>query len=156
MRDFLCDASAPKKRPIWIPEMFWEQMMKDKRGGGGGDGGEGGGEGEGAGKHTGGSISVREHQLKMIRTNQADLSERFSKSRHLEELHKHQSRDKKGQYPRFHEARQITEEEAAATGAVARLPPYCLEAEQRIMKWVKAIVSSVCAAFDEHMRRFAE
>ncbi|KAI5678718.1 hypothetical protein M9H77_09668 [Catharanthus roseus] len=125
-------------------------------------------------------------------------TQRFSKSRHLEELHKHQSRDKKGQYVDFHSkefwARQKAKEEATATGAplpndlqlittisdgldrgwlcgvgleaahlraessqvAARLPRYCLEAEQRLMRWVEAAVSNVYAAFDEHMRRFAE
>ncbi|KAI5648341.1 hypothetical protein M9H77_34346 [Catharanthus roseus] len=57
------------------------------------------------------------HQLK----RKTDLMERLSKSRHLEELHKHQSGDKKGQYvdfhseefwARFHEVRQKGEEEA--------------------------------------------
>ncbi|KAI5658548.1 hypothetical protein M9H77_27341 [Catharanthus roseus] len=55
-----------------------------------------------------------------------DLTRRFSKSRHLEELHKHQSKDKKGQYVdlhseefwvRFHEAQQKVNEEAADTDA---------------------------------------
>ncbi|KAI5661773.1 hypothetical protein M9H77_21096 [Catharanthus roseus] len=45
-----------------------------------------------AGKHTSGCISFTDHQLK----RQVDLTERFSKSRHLKELHKHQSGDKKG------------------------------------------------------------
>ncbi|KAI5678459.1 hypothetical protein M9H77_09409 [Catharanthus roseus] len=133
---------------------------------------------------------------------QADLMERFSKSRHLGELHKHQTGDKKGQYmdfhseefwKKFHEARQKAEEEASTTGspmpddlqlmatifgglshsrlyaagleathlriensrAVAGLPPCCFKVEQRIMRRVEA-ASSVCASFDEHMRRFAE
>ncbi|KAI5659131.1 hypothetical protein M9H77_27924 [Catharanthus roseus] len=48
---------------------------------------------------------------------QEDLTEKFSKSRHLEELHKHQSRDKKGQYVDFHSEKfWKAEEEAAATG----------------------------------------
>ncbi|KAI5670602.1 hypothetical protein M9H77_10966 [Catharanthus roseus] len=40
--------------------------------------------------------------------------------------------------------------------AAARLPHCCLEVEQRIMRWVEAVVSSVFAAFNEHMRWFAE
>ncbi|KAI5666996.1 hypothetical protein M9H77_16849 [Catharanthus roseus] len=52
-------------------------------------------------------------------------TERFSKSRHLEELHKHQSVDKKAKYAdfhskefwlRFHETRQKAKEEVVATG----------------------------------------
>ncbi|KAI5649578.1 hypothetical protein M9H77_35583 [Catharanthus roseus] len=42
--------------------------------------------GRGAGKQTGGCISFIEHLL----NRQVDLTEMFSKSRHLEELHKHQ------------------------------------------------------------------
>ncbi|KAI5663547.1 hypothetical protein M9H77_22870 [Catharanthus roseus] len=117
------------------------------------------------------------------------LTERVSKSRHLEELHKLQTRDKNGQYVdfhseefwmKFHEARQKVEEEAAATGAAmpddiqlisglevghlraerswvaTGLPPCCLEAKWRIMRWVKAVVSSVYTAFNEHMRRFTK
>ncbi|KAI5661960.1 hypothetical protein M9H77_21283 [Catharanthus roseus] len=38
----------------------------------------------------------------------------------------------------------------------ARLPPCYLEAEQRIMRWVEAADSSVCATFDEYVRQFAE
>ncbi|KAI5678159.1 hypothetical protein M9H77_09109 [Catharanthus roseus] len=45
---------------------------------------------------------------------QEDLTERFSNSRHLEELYKHQSEDKKGQYRKFHKARQKIKEKAAA------------------------------------------
>ncbi|KAI5649832.1 hypothetical protein M9H77_35837 [Catharanthus roseus] len=109
------------------------------------------------------------------------------KSRHLKEIHKHQSRDKKGQYvdfhseefwARFHEVRQKAEEEVAATGAALAydlywfleagylkpengqvatgLPPCYLEAAQRIMRRVEAAISSVCAAFDEHMMQFSE
>ncbi|KAI5661701.1 hypothetical protein M9H77_21024 [Catharanthus roseus] len=52
-------------------------------------------------------------------TLQADLTERFSKSRHLEELHKHQSGNKKRQYMDFQSkeflARQKAEKEAATT-----------------------------------------
>ncbi|KAI5657493.1 hypothetical protein M9H77_26286 [Catharanthus roseus] len=125
---------------------------------------------------------------------QADLTKRFSKSRHLEKLHKYQSGDKKGQYVDFHSEEFLDKEEVAATSvplpgeiqlmatifgrldcsrlyragseishlrakssrAVARLPPCYLEVEQRIMRQVEASVSSVCAAFDEHIRRFAE
>ncbi|KAI5672460.1 hypothetical protein M9H77_12824 [Catharanthus roseus] len=73
-------------------------------------------------KAHGHSISFTEHQLK----RQADLTERFSKSRHLEELHKYQTWDKKEQYvdtfseefwAKFHKAQQKAEEEATATGA---------------------------------------
>ncbi|KAI5662857.1 hypothetical protein M9H77_22180 [Catharanthus roseus] len=123
---------------------------------------------------------------------QVDLTERFSKSRHLEELHKHQGMDKKRK--RFHEARQKAEEEVATkvvlfsddfelmatvSGGLDRgqlykigskaahlraessrgtlgLPPCCLEVEQRIMRWVEATISSVCVAFDKHMRRFTD
>ncbi|KAI5682962.1 hypothetical protein M9H77_04190 [Catharanthus roseus] len=125
---------------------------------------------------------------------QADLTERFSKSKHLEELHKHQKENKKGQYSKFHEARQRPEEKAAAMGAAmpdelllmatiagglnpnwlfgagseavhlkaessrttVGLPPCYLDAELRIMRRVEAAVSNVCAAFDKHMKRFAE
>ncbi|KAI5666629.1 hypothetical protein M9H77_16482 [Catharanthus roseus] len=59
----------------------------------------------------------------LLHFNQADLIERFSKSRHLEELHK-LAEDKKMQYmdifsekfwTKFHEAPKKAEEEAAAT-----------------------------------------
>ncbi|KAI5671880.1 hypothetical protein M9H77_12244 [Catharanthus roseus] len=50
----------------------------------------------------------------------SDSMERFSKSRHLEELHKHQTGDKKGQYVDFYLeefwAQQKTEKEIIATG----------------------------------------
>ncbi|KAI5682773.1 hypothetical protein M9H77_04001 [Catharanthus roseus] len=136
------------------------------------------------GKHTGGSISFIECQLNM----QADSTERFSKSRHLEELSKYQIEDNKGQYvdfhfreTKFHESRQKAEAEVAVTGtpmpddlqltstifgklscgrrgsqAADGLPPYYLEAEQRIMRWVEGVVSSVCNTLDEHMRQFVE
>ncbi|KAI5649639.1 hypothetical protein M9H77_35644 [Catharanthus roseus] len=118
------------------------------------------------------------------------LIERFSKSKHLEELHKYQNGDKKEQYmdflseefwSKFHEAQQRVEEEIAATGiampdevqlmativgglslsqlygagweeaylrakssrVAAGLPPCCLDAEQRIMRRVEAVVSRV-------------
>ncbi|KAI5667812.1 hypothetical protein M9H77_17665 [Catharanthus roseus] len=106
MRDLLVDAWAARKRPLWILEMSSEQMMKywesptykvfcewNKRN-----------------RNKGRGVSEQES------THQTDLIERFSKSRHLEELHKHQTRDKKGQYTKFHEARQKAEEEAATTG----------------------------------------
>ncbi|KAI5683158.1 hypothetical protein M9H77_04386 [Catharanthus roseus] len=70
--------------------------------------------------------------------------------RHLEELHKHHTRDKNGQYVN------TFSEEFWSSRAVAELQPCCLEAEQRITRWVEAAVSSVYATFDEHMRRFAK
>ncbi|KAI5678271.1 hypothetical protein M9H77_09221 [Catharanthus roseus] len=45
---------------------------------------------------------------------------------------------------------------ADSNRAAAGLPPCCLEAEQRIMRGVEGVVSSVCASFDKHMRQFAE
>ncbi|KAI5656458.1 hypothetical protein M9H77_25251 [Catharanthus roseus] len=45
---------------------------------------------------------------------------------------------------------------AESSGAAAGLPPCCLEAEQRIMRRVETVISSVCATFDEHIRQFAE
>ncbi|KAI5677671.1 hypothetical protein M9H77_08621 [Catharanthus roseus] len=87
---------------------------------------------------------------------QTDLTKRFSKSRHLEELHKHQNEDKKG-YRGLHGASsEAAHLRAESSRAAAELPPYCLEAERRIMRRVEVAVSSICAAFDEHMRRFAE
>ncbi|KAI5666641.1 hypothetical protein M9H77_16494 [Catharanthus roseus] len=65
-------------------------------------------------KHTDGSISFIEHQFK----RQVDLIERFSKSRYLEDLYKHQTRDKKGQCVDFHsEEFWKAEEETAAIDA---------------------------------------
>ncbi|KAI5666344.1 hypothetical protein M9H77_16197 [Catharanthus roseus] len=61
--------------------------------------------------------------LQRASVEEADLMDIFSKSKHLDELHKHQTR--KGQYldfhskefwTKFHKARQKAEEEAAATG----------------------------------------
>ncbi|KAI5666525.1 hypothetical protein M9H77_16378 [Catharanthus roseus] len=49
-------------------------------------------QGQRARKHTGGSISFTEK----IMIWQKDLTERFSWSKYLEELHKHQKREKKG------------------------------------------------------------
>ncbi|KAI5676726.1 hypothetical protein M9H77_07676 [Catharanthus roseus] len=49
--------------------------------------------------------------------HQVDLTERFSKSRHLEELHKHRTKDKTGQYVDFHSEEFWAKEEATATGA---------------------------------------
>ncbi|KAI5682310.1 hypothetical protein M9H77_03538 [Catharanthus roseus] len=139
---------------------------------------------QGVGKHTGGSISFMEHRL----MRQAYLTDRFFKSRNLEELHKHQTRDRKGVcgfsirgvLMKFHEARQKAEEEVVAIGtlmpddlqllgtiaagseavhlkaesnrAPVGLPLCCLEVEQRIMRRVEAAASSVCAAFDDHIR----
>ncbi|KAI5676033.1 hypothetical protein M9H77_06983 [Catharanthus roseus] len=40
--------------------------------------------------------------------------------------------------------------------ATTELPPCCLEVEQRIIRRVEAVVSSVYAAFDKHMRWFTE
>ncbi|KAI5666394.1 hypothetical protein M9H77_16247 [Catharanthus roseus] len=51
------------------------------------------------------------------RASQGNLTERFSKRRHLEELYNHQTGAKKGQYTKFYKARQKAEEEATATGA---------------------------------------
>ncbi|KAI5681413.1 hypothetical protein M9H77_02641 [Catharanthus roseus] len=57
---------------------------------------------------------------------QQHLTERFSKSRHLEELNKHQTGDKKDQYvdfhseefwKKFHEARQKAKDKTVTTGA---------------------------------------
>ncbi|KAI5677239.1 hypothetical protein M9H77_08189 [Catharanthus roseus] len=62
-------------------------------------------------QHTGSSISFTEHQLK----RQADLTKSFSKRRHLGELHKHHTRDKRS-FEKFHEARQKAEEEVSTTG----------------------------------------
>ncbi|KAI5667642.1 hypothetical protein M9H77_17495 [Catharanthus roseus] len=66
-------------------------------------------------------------------TQQADLTKRFSKSRHSEELHKHQSGDKKGRYVDFHS-----------------------EDFWRIVRRAETVVSYVFAAFDKQMREFAE
>ncbi|KAI5677126.1 hypothetical protein M9H77_08076 [Catharanthus roseus] len=175
MRDLLADTLAARKRPVWNPEMFWEKMMKNKN--------------EGrrvsrAEKHTSGSISFTKQISKKVITvlfflQQADLSERFSKSKYLEELHKNKKWDKTGQY-----LRQKVEEEAATTGTAmpdelhlmaivasglsrAGLYRVVLEATHLraessqvtaglIMRRVEATVSSASAAFDEHMRRFAE
>ncbi|KAI5666905.1 hypothetical protein M9H77_16758 [Catharanthus roseus] len=80
-------------------------------------------------------------------------------------------RDKKGQYVdfhsdefwrRFHEARQKVEEEATVTDV--HLPDALqlmfivssLLDQQRIMRRVVAIVSNVCASFDNYMRRFVD
>ncbi|KAI5676427.1 hypothetical protein M9H77_07377 [Catharanthus roseus] len=66
---------------------FCEQNKRNK------NEGWGGGWGRRAGKHIDSSIFITEHQLK----RQVDLTERFSKSKHLEELKKHYTGDKKGQ-----------------------------------------------------------
>ncbi|KAI5677670.1 hypothetical protein M9H77_08620 [Catharanthus roseus] len=157
MRDLLGDAQAARKRPVWIPEMFWRMRV-------------------------GGSGSGEIHRWFYIlhrALGEEDLTERFSKSRHLEELHKHQTGNKKGQYVDFHsEEFWKAEEKVAATGApmprdlqlmstisgglsrgslygagseaahlraessqtAAGLPPCYLETEQRIMRQVEAIV----------------
>ncbi|KAI5653115.1 hypothetical protein M9H77_30302 [Catharanthus roseus] len=79
--------SMTKMRQAWevkeSPEYkaFCERNKRNKNEGLGG---------RGVRMHIGDSISFLEHQLKRIRTN------RFSKSIHLKELHKHQNRDKKG------------------------------------------------------------
>ncbi|KAI5675910.1 hypothetical protein M9H77_06860 [Catharanthus roseus] len=184
IKDFLGDAQGVGKRPIWILEMYLEQMMKywkspeykafckrNKRNMNAGRGGWG------------------------ARKQIVDSTERFSKSRHLEELHKYKSGDKKGQYVDFYsEEFWKAKEEATATGvplpndlqlmatissglnrdwsyrassevahlktersqATARLPPCCFEAKQRIMRWVEAVVSNICTTFDEHMRQCAK
>ncbi|KAI5649813.1 hypothetical protein M9H77_35818 [Catharanthus roseus] len=70
-----------------------------------------------------------EHIIKYWKT---DLTYKFSKSRHLEELHKHHTGDKKRQYvdfqseefwTKFHKARQKAKVEAATTGTPM---PYAL------------------------------
>ncbi|KAI5682699.1 hypothetical protein M9H77_03927 [Catharanthus roseus] len=50
-------------------------------------------------------------------TRQKDLTKRFSQSKHLEGLHKHQKEEKKGKY-KFHEIRRNAEEDAEASGIV--------------------------------------
>ncbi|KAI5667514.1 hypothetical protein M9H77_17367 [Catharanthus roseus] len=44
-----------------------------------------------------------------------DLTERFSRSKYLEELHKHQKADKKGEYEKFHEVRKAEEDAKASS-----------------------------------------
>ncbi|KAI5668285.1 hypothetical protein M9H77_18138 [Catharanthus roseus] len=89
---------------------------------------------------------------------------RFSKSRHLEELHKYQTGDKNRQYVDFQSEEfwiSLTEEEAVARGTPI---PDDLQLMARIasglscswiMRRFEAIVFSVCTNFNEHMRRFA-
>ncbi|KAI5682312.1 hypothetical protein M9H77_03540 [Catharanthus roseus] len=79
----------------------------------------GGQGGRGAEKHTGGSILFTEIIVKW----QKDLTKKFSRSKYLEELQKHQKREKKGEYvdfrsvefwEKFHGLRRIAEEDAEA------------------------------------------
>ncbi|KAI5669981.1 hypothetical protein M9H77_19834 [Catharanthus roseus] len=49
---------------------------------------------------------------------QAILAKIFSKSKELEERHKHRSEEKQGEYERFHEMKRRVEEEAGAMGAI--------------------------------------
>ncbi|KAI5675405.1 hypothetical protein M9H77_06355 [Catharanthus roseus] len=64
---------------------------------------------------------------------QNDFTERFSQSKYVEELHKHQKEEKKGEYV-----------------------DYLLAEFWRLMRRVEDAVSRVSAAFDEHMRRLFE
>ncbi|KAI5682135.1 hypothetical protein M9H77_03363 [Catharanthus roseus] len=83
---------------------------------------------------------------------QADLTERFSKSKHLEELYRHQTRDKKGQYvDTFSEEFWKAVEEAAAMGTP--IPDYI-----QLMAIISCGLSQdyVYADVDKHMRRFVE
>ncbi|KAI5648030.1 hypothetical protein M9H77_34035 [Catharanthus roseus] len=58
---------------------------------------------------------------------------------------------------RFYGARsEATQLRAESSRIEAGLPLCYLDARHRIMRRVEAIVSSVCAAFDEHIRRFVE
>ncbi|KAI5663950.1 hypothetical protein M9H77_23273 [Catharanthus roseus] len=66
--------------------------------------------GWGAEKHKGGSISFTETIVKW----QKDLIERFSWSKYLKELHKHQKERRRGK--KFHEVRRKAEEDAEASG----------------------------------------
>ncbi|KAI5675724.1 hypothetical protein M9H77_06674 [Catharanthus roseus] len=73
------------------------------------------------------------HNWSKVPLEQANLTKRFSKSKHLEELHKYQKGDKKGQYVDFQS-----------------------EEFWRIMSRVEVAVSSVCATFDEYTRQFSK
>ncbi|KAI5667332.1 hypothetical protein M9H77_17185 [Catharanthus roseus] len=81
-----------------------------------------------------------------------DLIERFSNSRHLEELHKHQTGDKKAVFGFplrgvLGKLYRVGSEAAHLRGrAATALTPCCME----------AVVYSLCAAFDKHMRQFSE
>ncbi|KAI5654852.1 hypothetical protein M9H77_32039 [Catharanthus roseus] len=90
MRDLLGDAGAERKRPVWIPQMFWDQMMKywESR----------------TGMRDRGSGSEEAYRWLYLlhrASVEEDLTKWFSKNRHLEDLHKHQIRDKKGQHVDF-------------------------------------------------------
>ncbi|KAI5681084.1 hypothetical protein M9H77_02311 [Catharanthus roseus] len=78
---FAWQCLGAKKRPMmkyWESPKYKTFCEQNKKGG------------QGVGRHTDSSISFIEHQLKR------DLKESLSKSRHLEELYKHQTRYKKG------------------------------------------------------------
>ncbi|KAI5662565.1 hypothetical protein M9H77_21888 [Catharanthus roseus] len=155
--------SRARKRPVWIPEMYWEQMMKNwesleykafselnkrnrnegRRGRGAGKYTASGFNGEVLQEQTRGGTPQEEAaatgillpddlQLMVTISGALDRSRLYgapSKAAHLR---------------------------AKNSWAAARLPPCCLEMEQRIMRRIEATVSSVCAAFDEHRRWFAE
>ncbi|KAI5680814.1 hypothetical protein M9H77_02041 [Catharanthus roseus] len=102
--------------------------------------------------------------LHKISVEEANLTERFSKSKQLEELHKHQTGDKKGQYMDFQSKEFKAEEETTATGAdmpnelhhmatIAGGLSHGRGADD--LRRAESVVSSVCATFDEYMRRFA-
>ncbi|KAI5650121.1 hypothetical protein M9H77_36126 [Catharanthus roseus] len=115
-------------------------------------------------------ISFSEHWLK----RQADLMERFSKSRHLEELHKHRSRDKKGtmwisiqrsfggdltrldRRPKRKLQPRAAHLRVERSQGIVGLPTCYLVTEQRIMRRVEVAVSSVYIVFEEHLRWFVE
>ncbi|KAI5664768.1 hypothetical protein M9H77_24091 [Catharanthus roseus] len=66
--------------------------------------------GQGFGKHTGGSISCTKMIVKW------DLTKRLSLSKYLEELHKHQKREKKREYVDFCSAEFWAEEDDKSSG----------------------------------------
>ncbi|KAI5668425.1 hypothetical protein M9H77_18278 [Catharanthus roseus] len=105
-----------------------------------------GGWGRGVGKHTGSSVSFTEHRLKReaVATgvplpNDLQLMAPVSGGLECGRLYGAGSK--------------ATHLRAESSRAAAGLPPCCLEAEQRIMRQVEAVISSAYTTFNEQIRR---
>ncbi|KAI5683221.1 hypothetical protein M9H77_04449 [Catharanthus roseus] len=93
--------------------------------------------GRGAGKHTGDSLSFTETIVRW----QKDFTKKFPRSKYIEELHKHQKREKK-------EERNFTRSR--------RRPRRMLRRRHRLMWKIENAVSRVSATFEEHKQRLFE